>query len=493
MRTPAHNSISRKLTWMNMLVSGTALLLACGAFFAYDQLTFRQNLARSLSAQAQIVGTNSISALLFNDPQAATNTLSALSSSTNIVSAEILTPDGKPFAKFVRDGDEDILALPALQPGQSEAYLFQGHHLVLVHAIQFHGKTVGFVHIRSDLRGIDQRLKRYAAIAFAVLLLCLAAARLVSWVFGKTVSTPIVRLAGVARTVSNERDYSVRAEPSYERDELGLLVNSFNDMLAEIQRRDQELQQAHDQLERRVAERTRELVASNRELEAFSYSVSHDLRGPVDALDGYTYVLLKEYAGKLDSKVLDLVERIRNSGRRMTQLIDDLLTLSRVTSSAMEREPVDLTAIAHSIADELSRGEPERQVQFVIANVQKVEGDPRLLTLAMENLLRNAWKYTSHHPTARIEFGSQRKNGELICFVRDDGAGFDPRSADRLFQPFQRLHSVEEFAGNGVGLATVQRVIRRHGGDVWAVGEVNKGATFYFRFGKGNVPGDEAN
>jgi len=307
---------------------------------------------------------------------------------------------------------------------------------------------------------------------------------LVSSLFRRSVAHPIIKLAAVARTVSQDKDYSVRAVPSTEQDEIAVLVDAFNDMLSEIQLRDQELQRAHDELENRVAERTRELVATNRELEAFSYSVSHDLRGPVDAINGFAYVMLKEYGEKLDARGQELVERIRNSGRRMMQLIDDLLNLSRVVSSPLQHESVDLSAIARSIAEELSRSQPERDVQFLIEQVGPVEGDPRLIRLMLDNLLQNAWKYTSHHDKARIEFGSHEKDGGRIYFVRDDGAGFDGKSAHRLFQAFQRLHSAAEFSGNGIGLATVQRIIRRHGGEVWTEGEVEKGATFYFRFGK---------
>jgi signal transduction histidine kinase len=233
-------------------------------------------------------------------------------------------------------------------------------------------------------------------------------------------------------------------------------------------------------LEDRVTQRTRELLMANRELEAFSYSVSHDLRGPVDALNGFTYVLLKEYGDKLDTKAKELLQHIRGSGRRMIQLIDDLLNLSRVTSSALQAEPVDLTAIARSIAGDLIHLDPNRKVEFIIPSVDRAYGDPRLLRIVLDNLLRNAWKYTSAHETARIEFGSTFQNDRLVYFVRDDGAGFDPRSADRLFQPFQRLHPTAEFPGNGIGLATVQRIVRRHGGEIWASAAVEQGATFYF-------------
>ncbi len=473
-------SILRKLTLMNMLVSGAALTLACLAFFVYDQLTFRESLVRTLSAQAEIVGSNSVSALLFNDPQSAENTLSALKSSLSIASAAIFTLDRKPFAHYSRPGEDDILYVPAIPQGKQETYRFGSNHVVLVRMIVFQGEPVGYVCIRADLREIDRRLRRYAAIALAVLFLSLIAALLASQIFGRSVAQPIVDLANVAASISQDKNYSTRATPSEEFDEVRQLIAAFNEMLAEIQKRENELRQAHDELEERVAQRTRELQVSNRELEAFSYSVSHDLRGPVDALNGFTYVLLKEYGGKLDAKAKDLIEHISGSGRRMIQLIDDLLNLSRVTSSVLNSTAVDLTAIAHSIADELRRDQPERQVDFFLADVAKVNGDGRLLRIVLENLLRNAWKYTSTHAHARIEFGSMVEDGRTVYFVRDDGAGFDPRSADRLFQPFQRLHPTAEFPGNGIGLATVQRIIRRHGGEIWAHAQVEQGATFYF-------------
>jgi signal transduction histidine kinase len=434
--------------------------------------------------QAQIVGSNSVSALVFNDPQSATNTLSALRYSPHIASAGIFTLDRHPFARYVRTPGDEIVNIPILPAGQNETSSFRGSHLVVVRSIVLEGAPVGFVYIRSDLTEIDDALKRYAAIALVVLLLSLMAALLISSVFRRSVAQPIVRLAAVAHAVSQEKDYSVRAEPSQEQDEIALLVNAFNEMLSQIQLRDDELRQAHAELEKRVEERTRELVAINRELEAFSYSVSHDLRGPVDAINGFTYVMLREYAGALDPRARELVERIRNSGRRMMQLIDDLLNLSRVASSTLQREDVDLSAIARSITEDIRRSQPDRDVEFVIDEVGAVNGDPRLIRLMLENLLQNAWKYTSSHPKARIEFGARQDGTNRVYFVRDDGSGFDSRSVHRLFQAFQRLHSVEEFPGNGIGLATVQRIIRRHGGEVWAEGEVDKGATFFFHFGK---------
>ena len=476
-RTP---SISTRLTMMNMLVSGAALLLACAAFFVYDQVTFRQTLIHTLSAQAQIVGSNSVSALLFNDPQSASNTLSALTSSPHIVSAGILNAQRQPFAEFSRDQGDVNLTIPPLAKNQIEAYWFRQDHAVLVRKILSENQLVGYVYIRADLGESTERLWRYALIAAAVLLVSLLFALLVSAAFRRSVARPIVRLAETARMVTREKDYSVRVPPTGQRDELAVLIDSFNEMLREIQQRDKALQRAHDLLEQRVSERTRDLVSANQELEAFSYSVSHDLRGPLDAIIGFSYVLLSAQAGKLDANGQESVKSIRAAARRMSELIDDLLNLSRVSTSAMHREKIDLSEFARFIMEELCRTAPGRQVEFIAPVSAEAYADARLMRIVIDNLLRNAWKYTSHHSHARIEFGEQHKDGRVVYFVKDDGSGFDSRSADRLFQPFQRLHSAAEFPGNGIGLATVRRIVQRHGGEVWAEGAVEKGATFYF-------------
>lgn len=465
---------------MNVLVSGAALLLACIGFFIYDQVTFRQNLVRTLSGQAQIIGSNSVSALVFNDPQSATSTLSALTNSPSITSAGILTAQRHPFAAYSRADDGENITIPSVPENQAEVYRFRSTHLTLARRIISDNKTVGFVYIRSDLNEIDKRFWRYLLISAAVLLISLLFALLVSAAFRRGVAGPIVRLAETAREVTRNKDYSVRVPPTGQHDELAVLIESFNEMLREIQQRDRALQRAHDQLEQRVSDRTRDLVSANQELEAFSYSVSHDLRGPLDAIIGFSYVLMSGYASKLDANGQDSIKSIRTAARRMSELIDDLLNLSRVTTSAMNREKVDLSEFARSIMDDLCRTAPDRPLEFVAAPRAEAYADARLIKIVIDNLLRNAWKYTSHHERARIEFGQQNKNGRTVFFVKDDGSGFDPRSADRLFQPFQRLHTTAEFPGNGIGLATVRRIVQRHGGEVWAEAAVEKGATFYF-------------
>jgi len=473
-------SISKKLTWMNILVSGAALLLACGAFIAYDVFSIRDGMTYNLSMQAQIVGFNSTSALLFNDPHSAENTLSALKAWPNIVSAGIYAPDGRPFATYRRDRDSQVPALPTIPPGELETHRFNTSEVVLARRIVFQDKPTGVVYIQSDLQGLKIRVAQYLGVAAAVLVTSLLAVLLISPVFRRTVAEPIVHLAGIARIVSRTKDYSVRATPTGNRDELSVLSDDFNGMLSQIQESDAALQQAHDELEQRVEKRTNELATINKELESFSYSVSHDLRAPLRSIDGFSQALLEDCADKLDPAGKDHLHRVRLAAHSMSVLIDEMLNLSRVARSAIRRENLDLSAMAQSIAEELRAAEPGRQVEFAIEKGLTATGDLELVRAAMKNLLGNSWKYTSGHVNARIEFGKSQQNGKCPFFVRDDGAGFDPRYADRLFGAFQRLHTATQFPGTGVGLATVQRIIHRHGGEIWAEGAVEKGATFYF-------------
>jgi len=257
---------------------------------------------------------------------------------------------------------------------------------------------------------------------------------------------------------------------------------AFYGYLIDRARRDQRRarSQAFADLERLVAQRTAELTAANHELAAFAYSVSHDLRAPLRAIDAFSQALIEDFGAALEARAQDYLRRIRNNTVRMGQLIDDLLKLSRLTRAELHFETVDLTAMARQITTDLQRAESDRTVACTIEPGVIARGDPRLLRVLLENLLGNAWKYTSRHATARIEFGRTTTDGETAYFVRDDGAGFDPTQADKLFRPFQRLHTTEEFEGAGVGLATAQRVVRRHGGQIWADAAPEQGATFFF-------------
>jgi signal transduction histidine kinase len=241
-----------------------------------------------------------------------------------------------------------------------------------------------------------------------------------------------------------------------------------------------QVQRYATQLEDLVNERTADLAAVNKELEAFAYSVSHDLRTPLRSIDGFSQALLEDYEDELDTTGQDYLRRVRAASQRMGQLIDDLLSLSRLTRQEIGRERVDLSALAKTIAVNLQERQPERQVEFVIERGIVAIGDKHLLRIVLENLMGNAWKFTSKHPRARIEFGVTKCDGQTAYFVRDDGAGFDMAYVHKLFGAFQRLHGIADFEGSGIGLATVQRIVHRHGGRIWAEGAVEQGARFCF-------------
>ena len=272
------------------------------------------------------------------------------------------------------------------------------------------------------------------------------------------------------------------------QDEVGDTARAFNTMVISLKNTREELRTLNEQLEQHVAERTAQLLIVNKELEAFSYSVSHDLRAPLRGIDGFSQALLEDYDDKLDESGKSMLHRVRVASQRMARLIDDLLNLSRITRHEIRAEPVDLSLLARSIVNDLQRTQPQRRAIFEITEGLIAYGDPRLLRIMLENLLNNAWKFTSKSEHAEIQFGVNHDKEEPVYFVHDNGVGFDMAYANKLFGPFQRLHATTEFEGTGIGLATVQRIIHRHGGRIWAHAIVGQGATFYFTLPKGAEP-----
>jgi light-regulated signal transduction histidine kinase (bacteriophytochrome)/HAMP domain-containing protein len=322
-------------------------------------------------------------------------------------------------------------------------------------------------------------------VAFGLLVLAAGLAAIAgSWIAGRLAAPLHVLAAAVEEFGTGDATVPV---PRSGIAEVALLARNFANMREQLAEHALERDRAHQALrvlnaglEQRVLERTGELESAVRELEAFSYSVSHDLRAPLRQIDGFSQALLEDYGQQLDKEGQDNLHWIRDGTQRMARLIDDLLKLSRITRTHLRSEPVDLSALAAEVTVGLRRAQPLRRINSNLESGLTAEGDRGLLLIVLENLLGNAWKFTRNELSAEVTFGAVPSAGAVAYFVRDNGAGFDMAYSDRLFGAFQRLHSEQEFEGTGIGLATVQRAVARHGGRVWAEGAVGEGATIWF-------------
>lgn len=618
-RVQGMRSIRHKLMLAVLSTTVLALLMSAVGYIVTDLNNYQSRVTKELITQARLIGQGSLAALQFQDPKAATETLSLLRLRPEINSAALYDAEGNLFARYINDAT--LADPPPAQPSSVEVDISH-NHIHLFQQIHANGDPFGTVYISAEF-GLQQRAQQIILIVLGVTLLSLLAAMVLSLWFQRRITQPMLAVTHQAQQVVEQHNYSLRAEKTTQ-DEIGYLVDAFNDMLSQIEQRTAELQQSNSQLaqevdiratteaalrdserryrtlmttlttviwradqqgyflpaqtswdsytgqtpdshsgegwldafhpkdkeklqplwqqacveglpmernlrlwhvrsgeyrfvvfkavpllgpdgqpqewmgviddvhervqanqevtrlnaelEQRVAQRTAELENANRELEAFSYSVSHDLRAPLRSIDGFSLALLEDYRDQLDGTAQDYLDRVRSAAQRMGGLIDDLLNLARVSRMELKRQPLNLSAMAEEIIAELQEAAPERQVRVHIQTDLLAYGDDRLMRVALGNLLNNAWKYTSKCAEPCIEF--DRSEDEF--FIRDNGAGFDMTYASRLFTAFQRLHDAQEFPGTGVGLATVQRVIRRHGGQIRAEAQINAGATFFF-------------
>jgi signal transduction histidine kinase/DNA-binding response OmpR family regulator len=498
-------SISRRLTWMNMLVSGVALLTACAAFIGYDVVTFRASVVRNLSVRAQIIGSNCVSALLFNDRESAEKTLAALKADSHVVSAAIYAPTGEPFASFSRASNDRNPALAPIPPGQEEAHWWIAkNEIVLERMIVFDGKPVGIVYIRSNAEALNQRLKLYVEISAFVLLGSLLAALAVSSVFQRAVAKPIVRLAEVATIVSRDKRYSLRVTEVHGQGEVSTLIRAFNEMMAQIEQSEAALQQAHDELEKRVEARTAELVTARKELEAYSESIlrakedveraskfkdqflstmSHELRTPLNAVLGFSELLSDPRYGALNERQQRYIKHIHVSGQHLLQLINDILDLSRIEAGRLQLTVEDV-AVHVSFAEVSGALQPlldrksQRLVQFASQEFV-VRADKTRFKQMLMNLLGNAIKFTPEG--GRIELAAHLLGDFVRIEVRDSGPGIPPDEKQRIFEAFHRLKQSEKAAeGTGLGLAITRSLVELHGGRLDLESEPGAGSCFHF-------------
>ena len=478
MKAP-RTTIRSKLVKAMMLTSTTVLLFMGALFVTHDIVSFRQLLAESLVTRANILAANSTAALAFQNPEDAGQVLGALKTDPRMIAAALYDEHGRLFATYPAGAPTGTVPAESGPAGRR----FEKSDLIVSQPVTEEGQRVGAIYLKSDLRDLEDRARVDVTVVLLAVLGSIGVAFALSTWLQRRIAQPVLDLARVVQSVSEHKDYSVRSKTVGD-DEVGVLAEAFDEMLGEIQTRDKEIRLLNADLERRVVARTAEFEAANKELEAFSYSVSHDLRAPLRHIDGFVELLTKHAGAILDEKGRRHLTTISSAARKMGALIDDLLAFSRMGRVEMRKISVNLASLAEEVVQDLKVDAKDRRVEWKLGQLPTVHGDPAMLRLVFQNLFSNAIKYSGPREAARIEVDAQPQNGEIVVSVRDNGVGFDPTYAHKLFGVFQRLHGPAEFEGTGIGLANVRRIVNRHGGRTWAEGAIGQGATFYFSLPK---------
>ncbi|HSH72845.1 MAG TPA: ATP-binding protein [Methylophilaceae bacterium] len=536
--------IRTKLIVITVLTCTIALFLAGIIIVAYDNHVYHSQKVGELTAQAKILAAGMSAPLEFDDVRAAKEYLAPLSANQDIFSGAVYRHDGSLFASYTRPHTRrppDNAQPHGIQQERSELSIFW--------PVLERERPVGSVFLLAKIEPLSERIFRYSGIFLLAMILSLAITLPIAMRLHYAIANPIyarslieasidplvtintageitdvnvatLHVTGKTRDELIGTDFAIYfTEPDKAREiykqvfeqgavtdfpltirhvegkQVDVLYNASlykneSDAVVGVvaTARDVTLQR---QAEIEINRRTAELQVANHELEAFSYSVSHDLRAPLRSIDGFSLALLEDYADKLDDQGKNYLNRVRAATQRMGALIDDMLELSRIARVEMRHSYVDLSVMANEVLQELSKNDEARVVKFEVQENLLAEGDSKLLRIVLDNLIGNAWKYTSKIEEAHIEFGSVPDSENIInYYVRDNGAGFDMVYADKLFSAFQRLHTHSEFPGTGVGLATVQRIIHRHGGKIYGEGKPNQGATFFFTLTKPKIRGE---
>jgi signal transduction histidine kinase len=497
-------SVRGRLVRVMLATTLTALIVAGGALIYQDLRVFERSVVEDVATYAEILGRASSQPLRIGDPHTGARNLSLLRAKPTIRAAALYDTRGALFTTYVRDGLLDTSEIPGkASPDQAR---ISADAVVVWKRILGEQEPLGTIYLKADYDA-GEHMQGYLGIMLLVLLAGLAVALAMAAWLQSSVTRPILAIRDVARAVVEKRDFSLRAKRVH-NDEIGYLADAFNGVLEEIEHRtsaleqsnvtlaeqireresaeaalrkaEEDLRELNAQLEQRVSDRTEQLAAANKDLESFSYSVSHDLRAPVRAIAGFSKLLAEHHEDALDDEAKRKLGIVRSEAARMGTLIDDLLAFSRLGRQALQKRTVDMEELARLNFEALNAEHTERVPSLRLGSLPQALGDRSLLAQVWINLLSNAIKFSSKREQPRIEVNAISDDREHTYFVRDNGAGFDAKYASKLFGVFQRLHDPADFPGTGVGLALVHRIITRHGGRVWAEGRLDEGATFYF-------------
>jgi len=504
-------TLRQKLTSVIMLTCLTALMLVGGSLIIWQWIILRRNLMRDLVIQAQMIAENCQAAVAFEDAEDAAKTLASLRAKTSIVTACLYTAEGKLLSRHNRKNVEEPIwptKFPKNKDGfENRQYLYRDYADVF-QCVKLDGETIGLLWIRTDLYPVYKQLKRNVGVLIVVILVAFAIAYPVSHKLQGIISKPLLELADVAITVSEQKDYSVRVRKT-SNDEIGLLIDAFNEMLTQIHRRDAALVKAKEQLETKVRERTAELStanellknevairrtiqqqqqqlleklkAVNQELKEFAYVVSHDLKAPLRGISTIATWIVNDYKDKLDEEGKKQLELLLSRVNRMQNLIEGVLQYSRVGRGQEERCPVDLNALVAEIIDSIAP--PEHIKIRVNTTLPTIICDRTRMTQLFQNLISNAVKYMDK-PHGLIEIDCHDQENYWVFSVRDNGPGIEEKYFDKIFQIFQTLSPRDEYESTGVGLSLVKKIVELYGGKVWVESKVGHGSTFYFTLPK---------
>jgi signal transduction histidine kinase len=460
-------SIQRKLTRLTMLTSGVTLLLAGATYVAYDLVTFRRAMARDLTTMAQIIGATSTAALVFDDQKSATQLLSSLQHKRNILSASLYKKDGTRFAEYQR-GD----SVAGRANGEGGLFGWGKGSIEVKAPIVLDREGIGTIAIRSDLRDFYARLERYTTIGAFVMLVSLVVGFLLSARLQRAISEPILQLAGTAKVISDQKDFSVRA-PKSSDDEVGLLIDGFNEMLAQIQKRDADLIEKGTQLE-----------IVNRHKSQFLANMSHELRTPMNAILGYTELIQDNVYGGVPEPIQDVLRRIEKSGRHLLGLINDVLDLSKIEAGHLVLSVGDgsMKEIVYSVVSAMESLATEKGLGLTVTlapELPPARFDERRMTQVLMNLVGNAIKFTE---AGEVRVTVSASDGAFHVVVSDTGPGISATDQERIFEEFQQADtsSTRSKGGTGLGLTIAKRIIEMHGGRMWVESSPGSGARFLF-------------